>query len=69
MSLLVNLVHLDLSKNMISCLDGLVSLNVLAYLNLSENNIGLVNEVIKLKANTALKQLSLFKNPIQISKS
>jgi len=56
-NVLVNLVHLDVSKNMISSLSGLNQLKLLVHLDVSCNKICLESEVEKLQANTALREL------------
>jgi len=64
LSLLVNLVSLDVSNNKIMTLDGLQTLKLLQRLDISNNLIGSVIEINKLKCNGALRFLTLVGNPI-----
>lgn len=63
-SLLINLVELNLSGNRLITLDGLDMLQSLLVLDLSNNQIGSISEVYKLQKNRSLKVLILTGNPI-----
>jgi Leucine-rich repeat (LRR) protein len=64
LTLLVNLVSLDVSNNKIMTLDGLQALRLLQRFDITNNLIGSVIEVNKLKCNGALRFLTLGGNPI-----
>jgi Leucine-rich repeat (LRR) protein len=63
-SLLINLVELNLSGNRLITLDGLDTLQALLVLDLSNNQIASITEVYKLQKNKQLTVLMLAGNPI-----
>ena len=64
LTLLVNLVSLDVSNKKIMTLDGLTTLKLLQRLDISNSLIGSVIEINKLKCNVAIRFLSLAGNQI-----
>lgn len=64
MSLLVNLVELNIAGNRIAALDGFETLKALVTLDLSNNLVASISEVFKLHKNQSLTVLVLAGNPI-----
>ncbi|XP_060131913.1 leucine-rich repeat-containing protein 36 isoform X4 [Zootoca vivipara] len=59
-----NLQSLDLSKNLLACLEGLEYLQLLQHLNLYYNHVSSLLEVARLQALPLLRELDLRLNPV-----
>jgi len=64
----LNLKELYLSNNHLTSLEGLSNLRDLVVLDVGFNQISELREVVKLKANTNLRELILLGNPLAYKK-